>query len=144
MRWVLAVFAFTPAAWAQCDDQQHLFLACSFANGKSVQVCTDGSTVDYTFGRPGQPPELTLNLVYHEGAEYVEWPGVGSTIWEAIRLTNGDITYEVYGGFERLPANGESDEVQVSPFFGGISVTDLAGLELAHLSCVPETVNFGY
>jgi len=103
----------------------------------------DGNFVDYTFGRPNERPELALTLAFQEGAETVPWNGVGRTIWEAIRLTNNDITYEVYGGFDRLLAVDET-KPHGEVFFGGIVVEGVDGTELAHLRCDPSTVNYGY
>ena len=78
----------------------------------------------------------------------VPWNGVGRTIWEAIRLTNNDVVYEVYGGFDRLLAVEDhvrdESEMDLDPVFGGIFVEDFDGTELAHLHCLPETVNYGY
>lgn len=143
MRLILPLLFCTNAAWADCAPDQELFLGCTFPNGKSVEVCTDGNLVDYTFGRPGQRPELAISLAFQEGAEMVPWNGVGRSIWEAIRLTNNDVVYEVYGGFDRhLAADDTKTHGEV--FFGGIFVEDIDGNELAHLLCDPSTVNYGY
>jgi len=143
MRYFFPLIFFTNTAWADCMPDQELFMACTFQNGKTVEVCTDGSFVDYTFGRPGERPELAISLAFQDGAEWVPWNGVGRSIWEAIRLTNNDVVYEVYGGFDRHLAADET-KAHGEVFFGGILVEDFDGSELAHLRCDPATVDYGY
>jgi len=143
MRLILPLIFFANAVWADCEPDKELFMACSFQNGKAVEVCTDGNFVDYTFGRPGQRPELAISLAFQEGAEMVPWNGVGRSIWETIRLTNNDVVYEVYGGFDRQLAVDETKTL-AEVFFGGILVEDINGNELTHLRCNPVTVNYSY
>ena len=143
MRLILPLIFFANAVWADCEPDKELFMACSFQNGKAVEVCTDGNVVDYTFGRPGHRPELAISLAFQEGAEMVPWNGVGRSIWEAIRLTNNDVVYEVYGGFDRQLAVDETKTL-AEVFFGGILVEDINGNELAHLRCNPVTLNYSY
>ncbi|KPP93695.1 MAG: Mitochondrial ribosomal protein L51 / S25 / CI-B8 domain [Rhodobacteraceae bacterium HLUCCA08] len=140
MRGFLAAMAFPNAIWAECLPQEDPFLSCRFDNGKAVEVCLTEETARYSFGRPGQAPELALTLAFGGGAEFVPWNGVGRDIWEAVRLTNNAITYEVYGGFDRMTAADDS----VVSHFGGIVVLDAKGVELAHLICRPETVSYAY
>lgn len=119
-------------------------MSCMFDNGKAVEVCTDGNFVEYAFGYPNQRPELAVTLAFQEGAEMVPWNGVGRTIWEAIRLTNNDVVYEVYGGFDKQASVEWDPATDPNPTFGGIVVEDFAGNELAHLRCTPGTVDYGY
>jgi len=144
MRLIFALTLCTNPAWAACDTSYEKFMSCSFPNGKAVEVCTDGNFVDYTFGYPGQQPELAITLAYQEGAEAVPWNGVGRTIWEAIRLTNNDVTYEVYGGFDKQAAVEWDPETEPNPMFGGIFIEDVDGNELAHMRCTAGTVDYGY
>lgn len=144
MRAVFALLAFTNPAWAECNPDQHTFMACSFSNGKYVEVCLAEEFVRYRFGRLGQSPELHLALPYGYGAELVPWPGIGRTIWEAVRLTNEDVVYEVYGGFDKVEAIEWDPETEISPVFGGIYIEDLQGEVLAHLECTPGTVDYEF
>lgn len=143
MKTLFALIAFTNPAWALCNPDERTFLTCEFPNGKYVEVCMNDEYVRYRFGRLGQSPELHLARSYGDGAEAVPWNGVGRAIWEAVRLTNGDITYEVYGGFDKIDAIEDNPDAG-SPFFGGIFVTDGQGTELAHLQCIPSTVDYSF
>ncbi|SLN22581.1 hypothetical protein [Pseudooctadecabacter jejudonensis] len=143
MRLIFPLLFCANATWADCGASAELFMSCDFGNGKTITVCTDGNIVDYSFGVSGQSPELAISLAYQEGAEKVPWTGVGRSIWEAIRLTNNDVTYEVYAGFDRFLA-ADDTKTLAEVFFGGIVVEDFDGTELAHLRCDPATVNYGY
>ncbi len=144
MKTLLALIAFTNPAWAACDAGERLFMGCTFDNGKVVEVCMTDEVARYTFGRQGQTPELALSLRFGEGAEFVPWPGIGRTIWEAVRIANNDVIYEVYGGFDKQESVEWDPETEISPTFGGIYIEDLKGVELAHLQCTPGTVDYGY
>lgn len=121
-------------------------MSCSFANGKAVEVCTTDDVVRYRFGRPEQTPELALSLRFGQRAEAVPWPGIGRTIWEAVRLTNNDVIYEIYGGFDKFEALKDDPminfEDDIHPQFGGIYIEDRQGNVLAHLQCIPRTVDY--
>lgn len=144
MKRILALIAFTNPAWAACTADERIFMACSFDNGKAVEVCMSDDIARYTFGRPGQTPELALSLRFGQGAEAVPWPGVGRTIWEAVRLTNNDVIYEVYGGFDKQEAVEWDPDKDPNPTFGGIYIEDLDGTALAHLRCSAGTVDYGF
>ena len=142
MKVLVALLVVTNPAWAECDPDQNMFMACSFPNGKYVEVCLTDELARYRYGRPGQSPELHLALPYGDGAEFVPWQGIGRTIWEAVRFTNEDVVYEVYGGFDRVEAVEWDPETEVSPVFGGIYVEDRQGEVLARLECTPGTVEY--
>ena len=54
MKYLLALLVFTNPAWAACNNDERTFMACSFANGKAVEVCMTDDIVRYSFGRPSQ------------------------------------------------------------------------------------------
>lgn len=147
MRLLSIVFcglACTNAALADCVAPEEPFMSCAFSNGKSVELCTDGNFARYTFGRPGQDPELAVRLAFGEGAEMIPWNGVGRSIWEAIRVQNNDVIYEVYAGIDKMLAVEDDPNDEIYPTFGGILVEDLDGNELAHLQCIPASVEYRY
>lgn len=143
MRALFVLLIWTNAAWADCAPNERTFMACSFPNGKAVEVCMTDNITRYSYGRPGQTPELALSLRFGQGADAVPWNGVGRTIWEAVRLSNNDVVYEVYGGFDRL--NAVDDTIPIEEImFGGIFIEDQNGNELAHLRCIPATVDYAF
>jgi hypothetical protein len=144
MRLILALITVTNPAWAACAGNERTFMSCNFANGKAVEVCMTDNLARYSFGQPGHTPELALSLGFGQGAEFVPWTGIGRTVWEAVRLTNNDITYDVYGGFDKFEAVEDDPNDDVYPQFGGIYIVDRLGKHLAHLQCIPSTVNYAY
>jgi hypothetical protein len=144
MRLILALIAFTNPAWADCVGSERTFMSCSFDNGKVVEVCMTDNHARYSFGRLGQAPELVLSLRFGLGAEAVPWPGIGRTIWEALRLINNDVIYEVYGGFDKFKVDEDNPKEHIHSRFGGIYIEDFLGNELAHLQCIPSTVVYTY
>jgi hypothetical protein len=144
MRLILALITLTNPAWAACASDERTFMSCTFANGKAVEVCMTDNVARYSFGRPGQTPELALSLRFGQGAEFVPWNGIGRTISEAVRLTNNDVTYEVYGGLDKFEAFEDDPNDDIYPLFGGIYIEDRQGKELAYLECIPSTVTYAY
>ncbi|MFQ3183564.1 MAG: hypothetical protein ACI9RO_000789 [Alteromonas macleodii] len=72
------------------------------------------------------------------------WPGIGRTIWEALRLINNDVIYEVYGGFDKLKVDDDNPKKHIYSRFGGIYIEDFLGNELPDLQCIPSTVVYTY
>ena len=142
-RWiwpVIVAFSWTNSTLAACLEDEEVFLSCAFKNGRTVEVCTTDETARYTYGAPGQTPELSLSRTFGAGAEKIPWNGVGRSIWEAIWLKNNDVIYEVYGGFDRMTAADDT----VASHFGGIVVEDATGQVLLHLHCLPDTFYYAY
>ncbi|MEN1971126.1 hypothetical protein WCE34_02080 [Luteimonas sp. MJ204] len=111
---------------AQADDT---VFSCITASGKQVRVVQTDNHVRYTFGRPGQAPEMkietpTAELEYHVSA--------GSQIESHVMsFRNGRTIYLV--GASILYSN---------PDWGG-EITVLQGDEqLAHILCRDGTVEF--
>lgn len=109
----------------QCPAGQQTVFACATTNGKQVQVCDAGATIGYRFGRPGQPPELALNVPRNRARTY-QWPGAGRTTTYSVTVPNGDTRYTVYSTFDRL--------ADALDFQYGINV-EVRGRQVANLRC---------
>ena len=66
---------------------------------------------------------------------------IGRTIWEAIRLRNNAVIYEVYAGFDKFDA---VDPEKPDSRFGGVVVLQDGKGEIAHLKCLAGTVKYTY
>lgn len=127
---------------AECVQDQTLFLRCDMEHGgKTLELCWNDEQATYRFGPKGGTPELALGLPMGAGATHTPWPGIGRTIWEAMRLRNTDVVYEVYGGFDRMDA--ATPDAPDSRFGGVIVLQDGKG-EIAHLKCRAGAVEFTY
>ncbi len=127
---LLALGAADAQAQATCPAGQDTLFACTTRNGKQVQVCDAGETINYRFGRPGKPPEMSLD-VPRERASTWQWPGVGRTTTYSVTLPNGDTSYTVCSSFDRL-----ADELE---FEYGIHV-EVRGRQVANLRCRGDDV----
>jgi len=106
---ILAFVASTSVGFAECASPNATFLTCTFSEARQyVDVCVKGDDVTYTFGFVGAPPDLQLSVPV-VGADFVPWPGVGSSIYESMYFTNVDITYEVRGGVSRVVTSEDGD-----------------------------------
>lgn len=103
---------------------------CPFPNGKLVTVTAGDAALIYEFGPPHAAPELRLVRDY-EDVSVRPWNGVGGSIWEELALSNGDVTYRIWGAFDRMTEAHEKT--------GGI-VVEQDGEELAQLDCTPNGV----
>ena len=118
-----------PAAAAQhCPANQSTLFACTTSNNKVVRVCDAGATIGYTFGRPGQAPELSLAVPRARTSTW-QWPGMGYTATYSATIPNGDTTYTVWSTTER-----GSDPLQSSQ---GVEVK-VRGRRVANILCRNE------
>ena len=142
MRLSAAVFICFSAApvWADCAVDQTLFLGCHIeGRNRVVSVCYDQSTAVYTYGAPGQIPELTLREDIAT-LDYAPWPGVGRAIWETVTFHNGDYSYSVTGGFDRMPSDDPDADVETTSF-GGVMVSQ-DGAVISDLTCATKGLAF--
>lgn len=129
------------AAFPACGLQQETFMSCQI-EGQSdlLAVCFDAEVAHYTFGPP-EEPELSLSEAVRT-LSYTPWPGAGRAIWEDVTFRNGNYSYTVYGGFERM-FDDETEDNHPQPFFGGVHVRR-GDVTVAELSCDPDTVDFAW
>lgn len=121
----LAAPGLAQSAPAACPAGQQTLFACTTTNGKQVQVCDAGRTINYRFGRQGQPPEMALAVPRQQASTW-QWPGIGRTTTYSVTVPNGDTRYTVYSSFDRL-----ADELD---FQYGINV-EVRGRQVANLRC---------
>mgnify|MGYP005848443633 CR=1 FL=1 len=125
-----------------CPGDARLFMRCETApRGALLELCRDATHLHYRFGPKGAPPELVLSRPLGAGAEMVPWNGIGRSIWEAARLRNGDVVYEVYAGIDRFDA---VDPEKPDSRFGGVVVLQDGEGEIAHLKCRAGRVEYQY
>lgn len=140
--WLAALLSIIALPAAACPEGQTLFLGCDMERGgKALRVCRSETHVSYSFGPRMGVPDLALTRPIGAGADIVPWPGIGRTIWEAVRLRNKDVIYEVYAGFDKFDA---VDVGKPDSRFGGVVVLQDGKGEVAHLKCRAGTVDYTY
>ncbi|MGI0491532.1 hypothetical protein ACN4EG_06950 [Alkalinema pantanalense CENA528] len=85
-----------------------LLFSCMTENGKEILLYETDSTIEYSFGRPDETPELELQ-VPRDRASTWQWKGVGRWMSYAVDVPNGDTTYSVFWGVDRLSETRDID-----------------------------------
>lgn len=119
----------TTTASATCPGSTTIF-ACTTTKGKAVEVCDSGDTLQYSFGKKGDAPELAISVPRSMASTY-QWDGTGSNIAYSVQIPNGNTVYEVFTAVNRM-----SDEHDMT---AGINV-EVAGKRAATLACQTETL----
>ena len=128
---LLLVYLFSTQLHAKCvKDSQTLFFCKIQKSGKLLEVCDAGKTIQYSFGKPRKKPELSLALPRNKVSTY-QWAGVGRYEHYSVMIPNGDTTYTVFWGVDKL-AEGFPEEA-------GVTV-EIKGREVARILCVNKTV----
>lgn len=131
-------------AHADCAPGEQVFTSCRIeGRNTEVFVCFDADTARYSYGPVGGPAELTLSETI-ENLEFEPWPGVGRSIWDSVTFRNGEYSYTVVGGVERLlPTENTLDaEIETRPY-GGIEIARNDEV-LDQLECISETVSYTF
>lgn len=117
-------------AYADCNRGSTALFSCTIQkNGKRVELCDAGATIQYTFGKPGMNPEMALSISRSQASTY-QWEGFGRAMTYSVTVPNGVTEYEVYS---------TTDKISRSEDRAGIYVTQ-RGNQIAELVCVQSTV----
>lgn len=101
--------------------------SCLASNGKRIQVCDAGKTIDYSFGRPGAKPEIVVRAPRNEASTH-QWRGIGRWMTYTASVPNGNTLYTVYWGFDRVDDK--------HPIEAGVNV-DVNAKQVASVLCAP-------
>ncbi|MDD5391622.1 MAG: hypothetical protein PHE17_01250 [Thiothrix sp.] len=119
------------SAYAACTGgSKTLFHCIAQKNGKQIEVCDAGKTIDYSFGKPGKKAELALSVPRDDVTTW-QWNGVGRYMSYTVNIPNGDHLYRVFWGVDRM-----TDEHAVE---AGVHV-EKNGELLATVDCKADTV----
>ncbi len=91
-------------AHAKCVKKT--IFACTTTNGKQVEVCDNGDTLEYFFGKPGK---LEKNFkIERISASTYQWNGMGRYMNYSVELPTGDTVYSVFTGADKIDMKSES------------------------------------
>lgn len=81
-----------PSTLMACESKEQLVFACPTDNGRYVEICQGSASIQYTFGKPGQKPELKLS---ERNADFVWEHGesVSAGIADDLVFNNGTTRY---------------------------------------------------
>jgi hypothetical protein len=112
-------------------ENHGIIFHCVAKNGKEVTLRDLGKTIDYSYGYPGETPEIVLSKPRDEVTTY-QWDGSGRWISYSVSVRNGDTTYTVFTSVDRL-----SDEHEMEAGVAAI----VGEREVARVICRPPLVN---
>ncbi|HHN67263.1 MAG TPA: hypothetical protein ENK15_04400 [Thermopetrobacter sp.] len=125
----LATFAITPAA-ASCPAGMKTYLNCTAKGGKKrIVLCAGKRGIRYVYGPVRGKPELRLDRPL-SAVKHTPWRGVGRSIWEDVRFSNGGYDYTVAISRDRMKL-GEP--------YGAVFV-EKGGREVARVECDPGRI----
>ncbi|HPZ56154.1 MAG TPA: hypothetical protein PLK50_02420 [Ottowia sp.] len=116
------------SAMADCGKDSKQLFQCTTAKGKVIELCDSGKTIDYSFGKPREKPEIVVRAVRGD-ASTTQYEGIGR--WESysVDVPNGDTTYSVFWGVDKLSSNHTIE--------AGVNV-ETNGKQVAQVLCSPN------
>ena len=96
----VAIIQLSPAIAAECGDGKTVF-SCLTGKGKVIGVCDFGKTISYSFGKANATPEIVVRVPRSDASTF-QWHGVGRWMSYSVDIPNGDTTYSVFWGVDRL------------------------------------------
>ncbi|HEY0502980.1 MAG TPA: hypothetical protein VGD42_05730 [Lysobacter sp.] len=97
---VAEIKASANSADERCADGRLLF-HCATENGKEILLCDQGDSIGYSFGKPGETPELALSVPRNEATTF-QWKGIGRWINYSVSVPSGSTKYTVYTSVDRV------------------------------------------
>ncbi|WOE32277.1 MULTISPECIES: hypothetical protein [unclassified Acinetobacter] len=73
---------------------------CTTTNHKTIKLSTKKNSISYSFGQKGSP-DLLISIPKSKASTY-QWQGFGRYENYAINVPNGNTTYRVFHGFDKI------------------------------------------
>lgn len=89
---------------AICEKESSTVFSCVTGKGKTIEVCDSKKTIDYSFGKASEKPEIVVR-VPRGSATTTQWAGVGRWMSYSVEIPNGNTIYSVFWGADRLSEN---------------------------------------
>jgi hypothetical protein len=128
---VIVLLLIANNANAQCTGGKTLFF-CTTSKGKQIELCDMGKTINYSFGKAQEKPEILVQAPRDAASTY-QWAGVGRTMSYAVDVPNGKTSYSVFWGVDRM-TEAHSIEAGVNVLSNGNLVTTVNCVEKGIIS----------
>lgn len=104
--WILSVgvasLLLSNMALAACPSGTETLFFCNTQKAKKqIELCDAGKTINYSFGKKGQKPELAI-AVPRSAASTFQWQGIGRWMSYSVNVPNANYVYNVFWGVDRL------------------------------------------
>ena len=126
---VVLIASFSSTVYAACEGGKVMF-SCATNKGKQIELCDMGKTINYSFGKAQETPEIVVQAPRDTASTY-QWAGVGSTMSYAVDVPNGKTTYSVFWGVDRM--------TDTHPIEAGVNVLNNNKL-VATVNCVEKGI----
>ncbi len=83
------------------EEAGRILFQCATEDGKEILLRDRRRVIDYSFGRPGQTPELSLSVPRAEATTY-QWQGMGRWITYSVTVPIGTTKYTVFTSADRI------------------------------------------
>lgn len=121
-------FAASFNAMAACEKGSTTVFSCVTGKGKIIEVCDSKKTIDYSFGKPSEKPEIVVK-VPRESASTTQWSGIGRSMSYSVEIPNGRTVYSIFWSADRLS--------EKHPIEAGVNV-EINQKHVATVKCVGE------
>ncbi len=98
---LLALCCASPALYATCNSIKNTIFQCTTDNNKVIQLCDHNKTIQYSFGKAKQTPELSI-AINRSQARTWQWQGFGRAETYSVTVPNGKTLYRVFSSFDKL------------------------------------------
>ena len=117
--------------FAKCAQKEKTLFFCEIQdNGKILEVCDQGKTLSYSFGKKDEKKDLSIIVPRGDASTY-QWGGIGSSESYSVTIPNGDTKYTVFWAVEKA--------VKGFPETSGV-IVKVKGKEVATINCVNKAV----
>lgn len=89
------------SAYAKCTNGSKTVFSCITTKAKVIEVCKTKSTIAYSFGKPHAKPEIEVKILRQQASTF-QWAGIGRYMSYAVDIPNGNTTYSVFWGVDRI------------------------------------------
>ena len=127
---IVAIFALIVSldANAACGKGSETIFSCVTGKGKVIEVCDSEKTIDYSFGKPTEKPEIVVS-VPRTIASTTQWAGIGRWRTYFIEIPNGNAVYSIFWSVDSL--------AQKNAIEAGVNV-EIDQKNAATIKCVGE------
>ena len=100
---ILASFALILScnAMATCKQGSETVFSCTTEKDKLIEVCDAKKTINYSFGKPTEKPEIVVR-VPRNSATTTQWAGIGRWMSYSVEIPNGNAIYSVFWAADKL------------------------------------------
>ena len=128
---IILTSLYSTSLFAECNQKDKTLFFCEIEKSEKIlEICDQGETISYSFGKKNQKPELSLNVSRKDVSTY-QGGSIGASESYSITIPHGNTKYSVFWHVDKL--------VKEFPETSGV-IVEIKRKEVANLQCINETV----